>query len=128
MILVDTSVLIDSLRNADPKLQQLFITHGAAICGVIRTEILYGARDAAHYGKLVSALASFPQIPIPEDLWDSIGRNLFLLRTNGVTVPYQDVVIATVAIQNDLELWTRDGQYMLIRNVLPGLKLFQEPP
>lgn len=53
---------------------------------------------------------------------------MFLLRTNGVTVPYQDVVIATVAIENDLELWTRDGQYTLIRNVLPGLKLFQEPP
>ena len=128
MILVDTSVLIDALRKADSKLQQLFIMHGAAICGVIRAEILYGARDSAHYGKLVSALASFPQVPIPEAYWDFIGRNLYLLRTSGVTVPYQDVVIATVAIQNDLELWTRDGQFLLIRNVLPGLKLFQEPP
>ena len=36
MILVDTSVLIDALRKNDSKLQQLFVIHGAAICGIIR--------------------------------------------------------------------------------------------
>ena len=128
MILVDTSVLIDSLRKGGSKLQQLFVTHGAAMCGINRAEVLYGARDAAHHGKLVNALASFPQVPIPDALWDSVGRHLFLLRTHGVTVPFQDVVIATLAIENDLELWTRDGQFTLIRGVLPGLKLFREPP
>ncbi|MEX0704323.1 MAG: PIN domain-containing protein [Planctomycetales bacterium] len=128
MILVDTSVIIDALRRPDPRMQQTFVAHAAAICGVTRAEVLYGARDDADYGKLRSALASLPQVPIPESLWDRVGYNLYLLRTHGVTVPFQDVVIATVAIVNGIELWTRDGQFAFIRSVLPALRLFQEPP
>ena len=47
MILVDTSVIIDALRKPDPRLQGLFTTYVAAICGVTHAEVLYGARDAA---------------------------------------------------------------------------------
>lgn len=50
------------------------------------------------------------------------------LRAAGVTVPFPDVVIAALAIANDVELWTRDAQFITIRGVLPQLKLFQEPP
>jgi hypothetical protein len=38
------------------------------------------------------------------------------------------VVLATVAIANDFELWTRDRQFTHIQRVLPTLKLFTEPP
>ena len=46
----------------------------------------------------------------------------------GANLGPADVVIATVAIENDIELWTRDAQFQLIQRVLPRLKLFQEPP
>jgi predicted nucleic acid-binding protein len=128
MILVDTSVLIDALRKPDPRLQQLFVAHQAAICGVTRAEVLCGARDAAHYRNLEAALAPFPQVAIAESYWDSLGRNLYALRSKGITVPFPDTIIAPVAIENDVELWTRDGQFKMIQTVLPTLKLFQEPP
>ena len=38
------------------------------------------------------------------------------------------VVLATVAISNDIELWTRDTHFPMIQKVLPALKLFVEPP
>jgi predicted nucleic acid-binding protein len=128
MTLVDTSVMIDALRKPDPKLQNLFNTVQPVICGVVLAEVLHGARDAAHFNRLLAALVSFPKVVMPEPIWETVGQNLWTLRTSGVSVPFQDVVIATVAINNDIELWTRDKQFQLIQTVLPQLKLFQEPP
>jgi len=128
MILVDSNVMIDALRKPDPKLQNLFNAVQPAICGIVIAEILHGARDANDYGKLVAALASFPQVVMPDSIWEPVGHNLWQLRTKGVSVPFQDAAIATVAIENDIELWTRDSQFKLIQTVLPKLKLFQEPP
>ena len=45
-----------------------------------------------------------------------------------MTVPFPDAVVATLAIANNLELWTRDAHFTLIQQWLPALKLFQEPP
>jgi predicted nucleic acid-binding protein len=128
MILVDTSVVIDYTRSGDAKMLALFQTHSAAICGVTRAEVLAGVRSPQHRGRLVAALNSFFALPILEAGWDQIGDYLLALRTAGVTVPFADVVIAAVAIAHDVELWTRDAQFVLIQRVLPQLKLFQEPP
>jgi predicted nucleic acid-binding protein len=128
MILVDASVLIDALKGKDPKLAHLFTTLPVAICGVTLAEVLHGARDANHYKKLENALAKFPWIASGDNIWNPLAHHLFLLRTNGITVPFQDVVLATVAIANDIEVWARDQQFLLIQKVLPALRLFVEPP
>jgi len=128
MILVDSSVMIDALRKPDPKLQNLFHTLQPAVCNIVLAEVLHGAKDVSDYGKLVVALTSFPQVQMPDSIWEDVGRNLWSLRSKGVSVPFQDVAIATVAIVNDMELWTRDAQFHLIQTILPQLRLFQEPP
>ena len=127
MILVDTSVVIDFSRSGDPAMLATFQAEDAAICGVTRAEVLHGSRDAKHAARLTAALDSFRQEAIPELLWDTIGANLASLRSRAVTVPFADVIIATLAIALDVELWTRDKQFGMIRSVLPALKLFQEP-
>ena len=128
MILADTSVVIDFLRTADAKMRSIVVSHDAAICGVTRAEVLNGSRSPQHRGKLIRGLALFQQVSIADALWDQVGDNLGTLRKKGVTVPFPDVVIATVAIENDVELWARDAQFLLIQRVLPRLRLFQEPP
>ncbi len=128
MILVDSSVMIDALRKPDAKLQNLFNTLQPALCGIVVAEVLHGARDASHYANLLQALATFPLLAMPDAMWEKVGRNLWSLRSSGVTVPFQDVAIATVAIENNAELWTRDAQFQFIQTVLAQLKLFQEPP
>jgi predicted nucleic acid-binding protein len=128
MILVDTGVVIDYLRTADRKPLSLFAAHNAAICGITRAEVLHGARSPRDRARLVTALASFHPVPIPDPLWDTVGDHLAALRAGGVTVPFPDVVIATVAISNGVELWTRDAQFQHVQRVLPALRLFAEPP
>jgi predicted nucleic acid-binding protein len=128
MILTDTSVVIDFVRTSDARLARIISTYQAAVCGVTRAEVLNGARDPAHRQQLLLKLASFALVPIPDTAWDVVGDNLALLRRGGVTIPFPDAVIATVAIINDLELWTHDLQFQHIQRVLPALRLFQEPP
>ena len=73
-------------------------------------------------------LAALGAVFTPESVWDDVGDNLCTLRTHGVTVPFPDAVLATLAIVNHLELWTHDAHFLLIQKWLPALKLFQEPP
>jgi predicted nucleic acid-binding protein len=57
-----------------------------------------------------------------------VGDNLAVLRAAGVTVPFTDAALATLALSLDIELWARDKHFPVIRKVLPQLKLFPEPP
>jgi predicted nucleic acid-binding protein len=128
MILVDTSVLIEFLRTKDRRLAQHFQTLAVASCGVIRAEILAGARSAADRHRLTVFLSPFHQIATPESIWETVGDNLAILAAQGLTVPLTDMLIATVAVNNNLELWQRDRHFSDIQRILPTLRLFQEPP
>jgi predicted nucleic acid-binding protein len=128
MILVDAGVLIDFLRTKDPKLARLFRSLPVAVCGVTRAEILTGARGARDRQRLLRFLNAFQQAPIPEAAWDLAGDNLAALRSQGITVPFPDAVIATLGIEDDIEVWARDPHFPAMQKVLPRLKLFQEPP
>jgi predicted nucleic acid-binding protein len=115
MILLDSSVVIDLFRAQDDRILDVILEHDAAICGITRAEVLYGARDANHRVKLIAALDLFQYLALPETIWDQVGDNLAALRTSGVTVPLADAIVATVAMMNNVELWCRDQHFPLIR-------------
>jgi len=116
------------LRSPTDHVLRLFEENSAAICGVTRAEILAGARNPADLDRIAGSLDVLEQVPIVEELWDLLGKNLSLLRAAGVTVPLADAMIATLAIENDLELWTRDAHFVRIQGVLTKLRLFQAAP
>jgi predicted nucleic acid-binding protein len=128
MILVDTSVLIDFLRTKDPKLDGLFRSLPVAICGVTRAEILAGSRGGKDRQRLLLFLNRFQQVRSPESCWDLVGDNLAALNARGISVPFPDAVIATLGIENDIEVWARDPHFPTMQKILGRLKLFQEPP
>ena len=99
MILVDASVVIDWSQGKDAKLQQLMPSLPVAVCGVTQAELLHGSRDPAHRQRLLADLATFQFLPIPDALWITVGDNLAALRSNGVTVPLPDAVIATLGLK-----------------------------
>src|SRR5438309_6093955 len=98
MILVDSNVLIEFLRTKDAKLDRLFRSSPVAICGVMRAEILCGARNPRDRQRLETFLSRFQQLAIPEVLWDKVGDNLAALQAKVITIPFPDVVIATLGI------------------------------
>src|SRR5207249_3061838 len=107
MILTDTSVLIEYLRARDPKLALDLPTRPVAVCGVVRAEILAGQRSLKHRAREIAILDSFLQVPIAESVWDLVGDHIAALRVGGLTLPFTDIAIATIAIANDIELWAR---------------------
>lgn len=128
MILTDTTVVVDYLRAPTARLVKMIKGRQAAICAVTLAEVYAGARSAADFNKYDKSLSVFRLVPIPKKIWPSLGRNLALLGAKGVSVPFPDALIATVAIENDLELWQHDRHFPDIQKVIPLLKLFQEPP
>jgi predicted nucleic acid-binding protein len=128
MILVDTSVVIDWSQGKDAKLRVLMPSLPAAVCGMTQAEFLHGSRDPAHRQKLLADLATFQFVPMPDSVWIAVGDNLAALRSNGVTVPLPDAVIATLGIENGIEVWTRDAHFSAMQKILSRLRLFPEPP
>jgi predicted nucleic acid-binding protein len=128
MILVDAGVLIDFLRTKEAKLGRLFRSEPVAICGVSRAEILAGARNPRDRQRLMQFLGAFQQVATPEPLWDLTGDTLATLYAGGITVPFPDALVATIAIANDFEVWAPDPHFPIMQKILPHLKLFQEPP
>lgn len=128
MILVDAGVLIDYLRTKEPKLGRLFRSEPVAVCGVTRAEILAGARQPQDRQMLIQFLDTFLQIATPEPIWDVTGDTLATLHAKDISVPFPDALVATIAIENDLEVWARDPHLPTMQKILPHLKLFQEPP
>jgi len=126
MILLDTSVLIAYLRTGEQKIRRNLRAQQVAACGVTRAEILHGAKNDADYRRLTAILDAFAQVGIPADIWDPLGRHLFMLRTHGLSVPFPDAIIAAVAIREGLELWARDAHFALMQPVLRSLRLYSE--
>jgi predicted nucleic acid-binding protein len=128
MILAEATVVIDFLRTPTPRLLKIIQDNHAGICGVTLAEILAGAKAVSDFARYTAALSVFAGVAIPDAFWSALGRNLFTLRGSGITVPFADALIATVAIENDLALWTHATHFAMMQIVLPRLRLFVEPP
>ena len=128
MILLDTTVVIDYARGKDAKLASRLPKLSVAVCGIVHAELLAGARDPRHRASLLTLLSTFHFILFPDTLWDNVGDNLAALRLRGITVPLGDAAIATLGIENDIEVWARDPHFPMMQKVLGRLKLYQEPP
>lgn len=128
MILADTTVAIAYERSRSPRLTQIIQANAAAICGLSVAEMFAGVRTARDEARCLAALADFQRVPIPDALWEAIGRNQSQLLAQGLTVPLADAAIATLALHLDVELWHYDRHFTDIQMLLPRLKFFQEPP
>jgi predicted nucleic acid-binding protein len=128
MILTDASVLIEQEKHPDPKRVQTAVNFAAAVCGITIAELFTGVRTAKQESAVRTVLGFFRVVPIPDALWETVGRHQALLMSRGVNVPLADTAIATVAIASGFELWTYDVHFTHMAIILPGLKLFHEPP
>ena len=131
MVLVDTSVLIDYLKDRQNEKTALFqtllerdIPFGISILSY--QEVLQGARDEREYKLLRSYLGSqtlyYP--PAKQVFYEKAARMFFDLRRNGVTVRGTiDMLIALTAIENKLALLHNDRDFESLAAALPELRI-----
>ena len=118
MVLVDSSAWIESLRrNGDMRVklavEGLLEAYEAQWCSPVRIEVLGGARkeERALLGKRFSVI---PYRPCREDDWDRAVALAWRLRNHGITCPWLDVLIAAIAIHDDVRLYSIDAHFQEI--------------
>ena len=124
MILVDTNVIIDFWDKPTEEVKNILEENDIAICGVIKTEILRGSNSEKQFSQMEEALNDFTYLSFSEKDWISLTRQFITLKKNGLVVPFQDAMIAYIAIKNNCEVWTNDKHFKLMQIVFPELKLF----
>lgn len=125
MILADTNIFIDFWNNPTENLKNVFIKEDIVICGVVRAELLHGAVSAKDFANITTMLEAFDEFHLENFDWQILGENLYRLRKRGISVPFTDAIIATIALKHDIPIWTGDKHFLLIQSVLTGLKLYQ---
>ena len=95
-------------------------TKEEAIREMVASLVKTGHVAAEHEATIVGAIMK------REELGSTgIGRGVAVPHTKHASV---GSLIATVAIEINIELWTYDSHFQMIQSVLPQLRLFQEPP
>jgi predicted nucleic acid-binding protein len=123
-VLVDTSIWIEYFNRSESEagahLEYLIRKKIACISGVILTELLQGARLEKELNALLENLTALPFLDSTLDTWIRAGKISFSLRRKGITIPTTDLVIASLAIENDASVFTLDPHFEKI----PDLKIY----
>jgi len=114
VILVDTSVWIEAFRRARSReaehLRVLLDAGGVAMTPPIRIELLSGS-STADLPRLRRTLSALPLFVPGLEAWERMEgwteRAVRIGRRFGVA----DLLIAAVAAENDLPIWSRDGDF-----------------
>ena len=128
MVLVDSSAWIEALRRngqLDIKLavEGLLEAYEAQWCAPVRLEVLGGVRPDERR-RLGQHFSVIPYRPCNEQDWDRAISLAWKLRDKGLTVPWLDVVVASVALHDGIRLFAVDEHFRKI-SALTGLALYE---
>ena len=123
-VLLDTSVWIDALRGKTSKIvtttQELLRDDRILTCGPIMFEIKRGLRHRERK-KILPLFDALIRLSVDETIWDAAGDLDAILRSNGITIPPMDAIIAQVCLHHKVCLFTLDEHFTSV----PDLKLFK---
>lgn len=123
-VLVDTSAWIAALRPSGPKeakekIEILLGEDCVAISGIIKLELLSGARTEKEYRELLEDLESLHYIPTDEEVWRCSYRLSRDIKKEGLSIPATDLLIASVAITAGCEIMHLDKHFTLLARHSP---------
>jgi len=105
MILVDTSIWIDHLREADPALMQLLDGGQVLVHPFILGEVALG--HLKNRGAVLSALGGMPASAMATD--EEVLRFIEIHALHGLGIGYINAhLLAATRLTPDARLWTRD--------------------
>lgn len=128
MVIIDTSVWIEASRlkgELEYKigLESLLEEYEAAWCSPVKLEFLGGARKQDRR-KLEFWLDCIPYRDANEADWESAKFQSWKLRETGITVPWNDLLIASIALNSDCRVYAKDKHFEAMAKHL-GLRLYQ---
>lgn len=133
MILLDTSVLINYFKGEDnhkTRLLNELIENNVkfAICSLVYQEILQGAKTQQEFDTLKSYLQPLPfyELKFGRNSYEQAAMLNFQCRRSGITIRSTvDLLIAQIAIENELLLLHDDKDFDFIAENVMGLNIYR---
>ena len=128
MVLVDSCVWITAAKLQGDilvklALEALLTEDEAAFCGPVKLEVL-GALRLEKRKSVLRAMSVVPYLQMLDTQWDEAVRLSWNLRSKGVTVPWNDVLIASIALKQNCRVYSIDSDFQAISRAA-GLPLYQ---
>lgn len=122
MILVDSSSWIHFLRpNGDPdvraRVSAVLSAGDACWCPLVRLELWNGAAGKRDRNTLREFEAVLPDLQIDAEVWDSACELARRARSQGISVPATDVLIAACARRHGADLVSVDTDFRLLAGI-----------
>ena len=118
-VLPDTCAWIEYFKpGASPlkqTLERLLLNDVIFVCGPVLYELSQGLKSDKEKNAVMEALKSLEYIEMSEDLWIKAGELSSALRRKGKTIPFSDILIAAIALENNLSILTVDKPFEEIK-------------
>jgi tRNA(fMet)-specific endonuclease VapC len=123
--LIDTNICIAFLKNSDVAIEKKLKSLSpdqVVICSIIKAELLYGARKSQMVEKNLSLLYKFfgqiESLPFDDAATDFYGTQRSILEKAGTPIGNADLLIASIALANDLTVITRNqNEFFRVQNL-----------
>ena len=115
MILLDTNVVIDLLNNEDDSRWDLLNQEDCVICGIVISELYSGIRSKKEEKAVELFVNSLDCLSIEEGDWQKIGQLISNFKKNGLSVPFQDAVLAYLSIKYGCKILTSDKHFSMMK-------------
>ena len=129
MVLVDTSIWSLSLRRRaidlsreerglTQTLYRLVKEGQVRLLGSTRQEVLSGIREDAQFRRVRDHLGDFPNIALDEHDYEEAARISNSCRRAGIAGSPTDMLMCSVSLRNDWEIFTTDLDFLQYKRVL----------
>lgn len=128
MVIIDTSAWVEFFRRDGDVAVKLAVkglldSFEGALCGPVEMEFLGGARS----NEMDRIRAWFDQVPyVRNDLkiWREAAMNFSKVKAEGYTVPWNDILIATIAKGKSLRVYAKDKHFTTMAQVI-GVEIYR---
>jgi predicted nucleic acid-binding protein len=128
MVLVDSSIWIEASRRdgdlgAKVALEALLEEYEAATTSPVLLEVLGGARKEERQ-RMSEYFSIIPHIQAEAKDWDKAVSFAWFLRDKGISAPWNNILIATIALRCDIRVFARGKHFDAMANMM-GLTLYR---
>lgn len=120
-IIADTCIWIDFFRKPDSELtlhlKGLIRERKVTMTGMVLAEILQGIKSQKESRLVKESLDKLPYVEMSRDAWEKAGEISASLRRKGITIPLSDLIVASLAISEDCEVFTVDSHFEHVKEL-----------
>lgn len=124
-ILVDTSVWIEFFKKTSATgevVSELLQRDQAWVAGIVLFELVQGAKSEVEKELIISQLSKLNYIEMSIPHWLRAGELAKAMKKKGLTLPISDILLATIALEYNLSIFTLDKHFESI----PGVRLYKQ--